>query len=448
MKINIRFVLLPALLFCPVFFVVNRVVIHVCRNLIEFDCPSSWPIGVVMARVPPWIDYPNIFHIATALVTILAFCVFLTVLHNQKYRIDLVIALGTLLILGSTLTHGVEFGFVRPIVGMGVTQAEYYNDALKIEDPLLFISDFKDIQPQLYTHSRTHPPGAVLFFYYINKFVTQPFLISILIAIFSGIFSGLFLNKLLCMKFDDQFSGFITFVFLLIPSIQIYYAASLDAIIATLLLGALTFFVVEKTVRSTVLVVIFLLLASFLTFGFVFILPVILLYEFWLDKSITRSSLIIGFVIIVYILIHQLTGFSYSDSFLVASAIENPEGFRLLADPFDYFTTRIENVAEIVFFFGPYLSMFALSGIRKLRKDDQLLRISFLGIGTLILVFLAGAYKTGETARATIFIYPYLMLLVASHVGTITLTKRLAYTITSLVFVQTMIMQLVANFFW
>jgi hypothetical protein len=401
-----------------------------------------------MARIPPSLNYPNKLHLLTAVVTILAFYVFLIVLDRLKYRTDLVVIFGTLLILGSTLTHGWEFGFVRPIEGMGITQAEYYNDALRIEDPSQFLTNFENLQPNLYTHSRTHPPGAVLFFYYMDKFVNQTPYITITIAVFSAFFSGIFLNKLLRSKFDKQFSGFITFLFLLIPSIQIYYAASLDAVIATFLLGALAYFILDNSVGSSIIVAIFILLASFLSFGFIFILPVILGYELWGYKSLARSSLIIGFLIVFYLLIYQLTGFSYSQSFFVASALENPEGFRLFADPFNYFATRLENITELVFFFGPFLSMFALLGIKKFQRPDKLLTISVLGLGTIILIFLSGAYRTGETARSAIFIYPYLMLPVASYLEMITFSKKLAYIVPSLVFAQAMIMQFVADFFW
>ncbi len=446
--LGFRQFLLPALLFFPMFFVGNRLVIYVCNSVIRFDCPLSWPIGVVMARIPPDINYPNKLHLFIAVVTILAFFVFLIVLDRLKYRTDLVVIFGTLLILGSTLTHGWEFGFVRPIEGMGIAQAEYYNDALRIEDPSQFLVNFENIQPDLYTHSRTHPPGAVLFFYYMDKFLTRPSYITITIAAFSAILSGIFLNKLLRSKFDKQFSGFITFLFLLTPSIQIYYAASIDAVIATFLIGALSFFVIHNSVRSSLIVATFVLLASFLSFGFIFILPVIIGYEFWRYKSFARSSLIIGILIIFYLLIYQLTGFSYSQSFFLAAALENPEGFRLIADPFNYFATRLEDIAELVFFFGPFLSIFALLGLKKFQRQDKLLTISVLGLGTLVLIFISGAYRTGETARSAIFIYPYLMLPAASYLETMTLSKKLTYTVASLVFAQTMIMQFVADFFW
>jgi hypothetical protein len=175
---------------------------------------------------------------------------------------------------------------------------------------------------------------------------------------------------------------------------------------------------------------------------------VILGYEFWRYKSFARSWRIIGILIIFYLLVYQFTGFSYSQSFFLAAALENPEGFRLIADPFNYFATRLEDIAEIVFFFGPFLSIFAWLGIKKFQRQDKLLTISVLGLGTLILIFLSGAYRTGETARSAIFIYPYLMLPAASYLETITLSKKLTYTVASLVFAQTMIMQFVADFFW
>jgi len=60
----------------------------------------------------------------------------------------------------------------------------------------------------------------------------------------------------------------------------------------------------------------------------------------------------------------------------------------------------------------------------------------------MMLILLAGAYRTGETARAAMFIYPYFMLaLVRARLDTLK-------AITLVAGFQTAAMQLFGNYFW
>jgi len=57
-------------------------------------------------------------------------------------------------------------------------------------------------------------------------------------------------------------------------------------------------------------------------------------------------------------------------------------------------------------------------------------------------MFMAGAYYTGETARATLFIYPFI-LLTLGHAESIMIKNILLFA-----GVQTCIMQLSGSYFW
>ena len=64
------------------------------------------------------------------------------------------------------------------------------------------------------------------------------------------------------------------------------------------------------------------------------------------------------------------------------------------------------------------------------------------GISVLIAVLLTGAYKTGETARGCLFIYPYLLLLWTDG------QRENLSKFTFLALTQTAVMQLIGNYFW
>lgn len=114
------------------------------------------------------------------------------------------------------------------------------------------------------------------------------------------------------------------------------------------------------------------------------------------------------------IFIYLLTGYNALLAFRAASLYENPHGFMLLVDPINYLFTRIENVAEILVFLGPFLLVLLIRGLKNFRFEP-LMVLTLLGCATLLAMFLTGAWRTGETARACAFIYPYLLFPVGRY---------------------------------
>ncbi|MFH2103631.1 MAG: hypothetical protein ABIJ39_09800 [Chloroflexota bacterium] len=430
--------------FAALFYLANRVVHLYCSPRPDLDCPASWPISIFRLRAPPELYFPQLSHFAAAVATLSALILVLVVLQRARYKIALVACAGVMLILGSNLIQGSNFGFTRPISGPD----EYYTDALRIENPVQFVATFVERQAEYGIHSRSHPPGAVLTIYVLSRFLEDPALISVAIAAISGMLTAVLFHHLISSEHDEALAGYVTFLLLLVPSVQIYYAASLDAVIAMLLLGALAFFVTSTSRLSTVVVFVFMSLASFLTFGFSFIIPVIIGHEWLTSRKLKRSGVLIITLVLLYLIVYVLTGFNYAESFLIASMIENPQGFRLFADPVGYLVTRIENIAEIVFFFGPFLTLLAYLGLWWPQPGDRLTRVTVLGLVSLGLMFLAGVFRTGETARAAMFIYPFLMLPVARALADRDVGFLQKSMLAVLIFAQGAAMQLVGNYIW
>ncbi|MCH8288217.1 MAG: hypothetical protein IID12_03800 [Candidatus Marinimicrobia bacterium] len=65
-----------------------------------------------------------------------------------------------------------------------------------------------------------------------------------------------------------------------------------------------------------------------------------------------------------------------------------------------------------------------------------------------MMMFLAGAYRIGESARAAMFIYPYLLFPVISHLKEINAEMYERNQLLALVFVQALVMQLFGDYFW
>ena len=256
---------------------------------------------------------------------------------------------------------------------------------------------------------------------------------------------------MLAYEFDRRLCGYLTLLFLLVPAIQIYYCATLDAVVASCFLGVLLFARHPKTLPGIVGVSIGLFCVSMLSFAASFLVPLLLGFEIITRRSARRSVAVLCVVAALYGLLYLGTGFNYLHSFRTASALENPGGFYLLAEPASYAMTRLEDVADILCFFGPFLLVLSLGGMRMMVRTKaypEPAALTALGVVILAAMFLSGAFRTGETARACLFIYPYLMLPVAACLQRteFSLTDRKVLLV--LVFGQSLAMQTFGGYFW
>lgn len=424
----------------------NRLHAFLCGSIIETSCVPFWPVSVFMLRSPPNLNYPNPAHLAVAMTSIVLLVAALRLLHRRRYPIWMVAGFGLALILATTLTHGIQMGLQRPIAGMGVTEAEYFNDSEAIEDPWEFIRGFEILQPSLYGHSATHPPGAVLLFYALRVLLANPGVIALAVATIATGLTALTFAAAAASHVEPAVAGQTLFLLLLVPAIHVYYAASLDAVIAPLMLGSVLW--VTSGTRGRLLVsTACLILVSMLTFNFLFALPIMAVMAWNKRGGMWRLAVQLGALGLFWALVYALVGYNYVHSFAIASVLENPAGFRLLSTPGDYLMTRIEDVAEIVLFLGPIPILLVARAIRNAGWKNDLVRLSGAAIGSLLLVFLTGAYRTGETARAAVFIYPFLMLPVTTELARPPVARRFSL-LAGVTFAQTLLMQLVGNYFW
>jgi hypothetical protein len=220
-------------------------------------------------------------------------------------------------------------------------------------------------------------------------------------------------------------------------------------VISAVLLGAVGIFSLPPNVWRTAVSTICLVAASFLTFGFVWVLPLLLMVEVnrWAGRhSLLRlTTLFIGLVAF-YLALYFFSGFSYIAALRTATHLENPHGFRLLSEPLSYFVTRLEDIAEIALFLGPFLLSILSRSMKRFRREyTHAARLHLTAVATLGALFLTGAYRTGETARACLFIFPYLLLpILASAVW----ERAHRKWILGSVFAQALLMQLLGRYFW
>ena len=445
-----RQILLYTGLFLGVVIVFQRSQRYVCDNLVSFDCPYYWPVSIFQFK------FPTIRDLAIAASVTAAIFLFCKVLEKKRYSLWLSIAMGIVLIAGTTFIQGVDEGFYAPIAGdardsvlkpYSLEGQEYFHDALQIKDPVDFFKRYNEIQPTLHSHAHTHPPGAVLTFYFLEKILRDPAIIALFIMLIAAPVTAYFFYRLLSTAVKPEVAGYMSFLLLLLPAIQIYFLATLDALVVSLLTATLYFFCFGKGPRSVAGALVLLVSSLMLTFVSIFILPVLAGYDLVVRRSIKRSAILIGGIACVYTLIYLTTGYDAYHSFRAASLYENPKGFMLFVDPVNYVFTRIEDVSEILFFLGPFLLVLVVRGVRKL--DLHPLKVlTVLACLSVLGMYAVGAWRTGETARACAFIYPYLLFPVGLHLDREDVGARNRYVLAALVFLQTVGMQTFGTYYW
>ncbi len=172
-----------------------------------------------------------------------------------------------------------------------------------------------------------------------------------------------------------------------------------------------------------------------------------------------KSSLVVDRRIwatgLVYGTLYLSLGFNYIETFLYASSIENPNGFMLFAEPTGYFVARLQDILDILLFLGPVLLVMTYLGFISLRRDSELsgsahelYYMILAAVIALVLLFLTGAPKKGETARICMFILPFVVTTVAYHMHQGNYSQGEVLKLILLVLAQAVFMQVIGVYVW
>jgi hypothetical protein len=360
-----------------------------------------------------------------------------------------------LILLGNLIQGNADLAFRQPLIS---GHFQYYDNALKIRSWVEWLAHFNTEQRGLTLHSQTHPPFTVLFEYASLQIMGSRPLQMAAVVVFLASLSVPLVGAI--AREADVKRGVadrLAVLFAVIPAINIYTAVSLDGIMLTagamFLLGLLMLMRRERfPAGGFALFAGGILLMNLLTFAGVFVLAVAGVIS--LVEALTRrgwrvlisTATAVVFLGIVLLCLLVFAHYNHVEAFLTASHIENPQGFRALSDPVNYLLTRLECVGELAFFLsvGCLAWFFRRGGRDRIvrARDSAGVSVAFIGLGILGLMYLAGFNRVGETARTSMFIYPFIVLLLAQAEG------EQVRDLTILAGIQTMLMQLLSSYFW
>lgn len=356
-----------------------------------------------------------------------------------------------LIIVGNLMQGNFDNAFLKPFYLGG---QQYYSDAIHVQDAGIFLREFHERQETYLLHTKTHPPFVVLLHYYflqisggsIAFLSISIFLLSVLIF---PVMNTVFRN----FGFEEAKRKNMLLFLSIIPSVNIYSLVSIDGLV--LVAVALSLLAVSSVYRFGlniwamvwgILSMIFSNMLSFsglFTVAFMGLFALVRLYR----KDYSYAILVaisLSVCTLFFIGCYIFLGYNHWEVFRTASASENPDGFLLFANPRFYVGTRIQDIAEIMMFLSmPFISLWFSKKYRQYFLTHRFpVEVAFSAIFVLLLMFSTGAYGTGETARACLFIVPFIFILNRDF------PQKTFTVVYFLCLLQTLAMQTVGNFFW
>jgi hypothetical protein len=341
----------------------------------------------------------------------------------------------SLIVLGNLAQGGFRMGFLAPFrLGGGANYLAAWS-AGSAESWVDWLRSFAAVQSGLFRQARTHPPFAVL----LVGALRSPALIAVFLTGVTSLAIPLMARIGAALGARPREASASALLLAVLPAVNIYGAVSLDGVVLTasalFVLGLVRLLGEEKVAPSAVaMFACGILAANALTFGALLLAGVALVFAFRSRPVLHGLVLTAACGAVALVALRAAFGYNHLHTFLVATRTENPGGFQGLVEPLHYALTRLEDVGNVAIF----LSVPVLAALF-LRRPH---RVTTVAVILLLVMFVTGAYRTGETARACLFVVPFIGLSFA-RLG----AERLRL-LTIAAAIQTIGMQVLGNYGW
>lgn len=368
-------------------------------SFFDIDVPSYFPFSVFTPGFRPCM------LIGLPLLATIIYWLFRV---NMTIKNALFFAV-SILIISNISNGGLSRGYLETLTYGDVT---YLQEALKIDNWLIWLRDFNQNHSEMFSHSASHPPGPTLLMHLMSpQFATFTYLILSLTNL------TIFYTCLTLLKIEPEKKAWMVLFYSVIPSFNIYGILCADSMFLhffnLFLLGICLYHNKKYRWLSYIYLPGSLIIVGFLTFAVTFLFALGGLYSLFLlrngdYKFIKIYALSIIIFAFFYIGFNYFLGFNWLEGFFSASRSENPDGFALFHHPLNYFMTRLEGAWEFAVFAGIPFSIYLIKKPLKQILDQN--PLALFAIIVVLLMLIAGAFRTGETGRVLMFVYPYFIL--------------------------------------
>lgn len=335
------------------------------------------------------------------------------------------------------------------------TDLEYYGDVPLVNGVgfFRFLKNYPkpEIFDQLSLHSKTHPPGGVIFLWFVSKIFGRGLLAASLATI--GFTSLTIIPFYILSKeiYNESVAKNAIMIFLVMPNFVMFTTTSMDGVFSVFSIVSVYLFF--KMLHSTDLKISiafgismafgFMLSYSSIFVGLFFAVYALLIWQFDCENfDIVLKRIIIAFASFVgfFILIFLVSGFNIGES-LIRSIQKDAEmmgsGYESLLR---YFLISIGNLSAFMIGIGLPIVILWGQNINNYWREKDLFPIAFL-ISLLVIAF--STLYTMEVERIWIFMAPFVVLPIAK------LTSRAELRcVIALLSAQLIIMEIFFNTYW
>jgi uncharacterized protein YjeT (DUF2065 family) len=373
--------------------------------------------------------YANVIPVwrARAIVPLLIFGGWLATLcwlwRSKSRSVPIVVAIAFVLALNVTtaMTRGGAPALWRPFMPIvPEARTEYFADINRVDPgPVAFVRNYTEIMPTLALHSRTHPPGPILYLWAVSRVFGNGVVAAALAAIIGTALSIYPFSLLARNILGPATSRYAIAMYAVTPSLVLFGATSMDGVFLFFPLLATYFFHKSwshKPVLYSILAGLALSAAMFFTLisfciGFLFTVEAILSIRYpALSRRIWRNLVWAGLTfLVVHGLLYLAAGYNIIRAFATARRMAGAYRSEIYSDFWHYLTVSIGNLAA--FLIGIGVITVALSGREiaeawsawRAKRPTDLFSIA-LPVVVIVLAF--AKIFTGETERTWLFLVP------------------------------------------
>jgi hypothetical protein len=332
---------------------------------------------------------------------------------------------------------------------------EYFRD-VPLVDRVGFFHFLKnypkpEIFDQLSLHPKTHPPGAVIFLWFVSKILGSGLLAASLATIgFTSL--AIIPIYLLCKEiYNEIVAQKAIILFLVMPNFVMFTTTSMDGVFSVFpILSVYLFFQAVRFSDLKIAIALglsmafgFMLTYSIVFVGLFFAVYALLIWQFDRENFGTVfQRLIIAFASFVgfFILIFFVSGFNIVESLIRSIRFDrrwlNPGNDPLLR----YFMISLGNLSAFMIGIGFPIVILWGQNIKNYWREKDLFPIAFL-ISLLVISF-SGLYSM-EVERIWIFMAPFVVLPIAKSISRTEFRWAIA-----LLSVQLVIMEMILYTYW
>jgi hypothetical protein len=398
-------------------------------------------------------------------------------LLQRPVRDVIVLPIATVMVFAiNAATAMIDNGPVAILAPFDRPGHEYFFDALKIHSAISWLASYTAMLPSYGVHTRTHPPGATLFLYFIAKWIGPGLAPAAWMAV-AVTATAVIPFYLLARRLEGQSAATMLLgLYAVTPNLALFGATSMDGVFLTCIAWTIYFLIRAILERKLFLAIITGILAAIslmMTFATVITaVPGAIFAAFQiarkpaLFKPIAASLILIGAISASLLFtLYVTTGFNWLDCLGASRHSDHWVMHTFSLAVGRYFDISFDNLFAFLIGVGFVTTMFWASQMRfeireilstkPLQQKLDFLSFNSLALATTIAIFIlsfAGLF-THETERIWLFFSPMLLMATVCHISRIAgnntprQTRLLEWTMGAL-FLQTWLCQIWLYTMW